>query len=125
MIQCKSKTVVMMASLTWQTHYLFELRACCDIGIFFNQANSLLMIIAPVMVFLPMKCRGFSATGRKSSSRQLPLRLDSVKVHTYATPIPAIMAAATANTPSPSPPFHLLTMILFAIATPKIILTMP
>jgi hypothetical protein len=41
----------------------------------------------------------------------------------HTTPIPAIMVAATANTPSP--PAHLLIMILFAIATPKIISTVP
>jgi hypothetical protein len=33
------------------------------------------------------------------------------------------MVAASANTPSP--PVHLLIMILFAIATPKIISTVP
>jgi len=81
------------------------------------------MILAAVVVFLQMKYEGFLATGRKSSSRLLPLRPDSGKVRTCAIPIPAITVAATANTPSS--PFHLLTMILFAIATPKTILTVP
>jgi hypothetical protein len=82
------------------------------------------MILAAMVVFLHMKYEGFPATGRESSSRLLlPLRPDSGKVCTCAIPIPAITVAATANTPSP--PFHLLTMILFAIATPKTILTVP
>jgi hypothetical protein len=56
------------------------------------------------------------------SLRLLPLRARLGKsLHT--TPIPAIMVAATANTPSP--PVHLIIMILFAITTPKIISTVP
>ena len=121
-IQCKSKTVVMMASLTWQTPYLWVESMLWHRYILFS---------SKFLTDYPCCCGGFSthevsripSHWGKSSSRQLPLRLDSGKVHTYATLIPAITVAATANTPSP--PFHLLTMILFAIATPKIILTVP
>ena len=41
----------MMASLTRQTLYLFELRASYDMGIFVFQVNPLLMILAAVVVF--------------------------------------------------------------------------
>jgi hypothetical protein len=80
------------------------------------------MILIAVVVFSTHKYRGFLAPGRKSSSRQLAPRLDLGKVHMHYS---HTGNNGGTNWKSTSPPIRLLTMILFVIATPKIILTVP